>query len=151
MGPPGGDERQDELAARGVIVMDITPEVSLHECLYAMGDVALAQADAEFQGDRKRAFECVLALISKKWAVLMRRAADTVAPVHFERVRFELHQPENWIGFDEATTPCFLRATDAGVKAFVTETNFFDALSKKRMPVSRPPIKKRGKKRKNPK
>ena len=119
--------------------MDISPEVSLHECLYAMGDVALAQADAEFHGDRKRAFDCVLTLISKKWAVLMRRVSDSIEPVPFERVRFELHQSENWVGFDEGSAICFLRATDAGVKAFATETNFFKALSQEQKPDSRRP------------
>lgn len=127
--------------------MRISPEVSLHECLYAMGDVSLAQADAEFHGDRKRAFACVLALINEGWATLMQRSPGAARAVPPGKVRHILHQSQNWIGFDVKNVQFFLRATDAGTRAFVTHTSFFEELSKERIPVRRRPPQKRKKRR----
>jgi hypothetical protein len=119
--------------------MDISPEVSLHESLWSMGDVAIGQAAAEFNGDRVKATRWALAIVNKGWANLMRRTPNgDIERVPCWEIEFSLATPEAWVGFDERTAAIFLRITDQGAQAFIDETNFVEQLDKEYRAMRRP-------------
>lgn len=119
----------DESQLRKILV-EISPEVSLFECLHALGEVALGQASAEFSGDISRAERCVIAMIDSGWVTVVVRTelGENIAPKY--ELKTILSDANTWKHFNEETAPILLRITDKGVEAFESETNFYEKLDK---------------------
>ena len=106
----------------------MSPEVSLFECLYSLGETTLGQARAEFKGDTTKAARCITAMFESGFVTVVKRheSGESITPAH--ELRVILANEDSWRHFDEETAPVILQITDAGERAFESETGFIEKL-----------------------